>query len=330
MKRLFLKMTAAAAVGALVGACGGTDDGDDESPGTLMDVAFRSGEISALLTAARLADLETALRAPDANVTVLAPTNEAWGALSGQLGFRTIQAMLESFPVSTLQQILSYHILPTRVAEADMRAASSQTTLLVQSGSPVSLPLSIVEGDLNITDTIGRVGIVNVFDVPADNGVFHVIDRVLMPAGLLSVLQTVQSNPERFGDLVATASGLPSANPPEPNSVIAALQGPSVTLFAPVDEAFEDIVQVLPTLTDAQKTTVLLHHVLGSTVLSSAIPFGSPVATASGQTITINAGGPAIATIDDSSATDANITQVDIRCTNGVVHVIDKVLLPTI
>ena len=61
MKRLFLKMTAAAAVAALFGACGGTDDDDDVTAGNMIDVAFRSGEISALVTAARLAGLEDEL-----------------------------------------------------------------------------------------------------------------------------------------------------------------------------------------------------------------------------------------------------------------------------
>jgi uncharacterized surface protein with fasciclin (FAS1) repeats len=156
--------------------------------------------------------------------------------------------------------------------------------------------------------------------------VFHVIDRVLIPSGLLTVLQTVQSNPERFRDLVNTALSLPP-----PNAVAAALGGSAkVTLFAPVNSAFraQAVADLLATLNSAQITTLLQYHMLGSEVRSSAIAFGTPVATLAAQNITINAGTPP--TIDDTSATNANITQVDILASNGVVHVIDKVLLPTL
>jgi uncharacterized surface protein with fasciclin (FAS1) repeats len=71
--------------------------------------------------------------------------------------------------------------------------------------------------------------------------------------------------------------------------------------------------------------------VLGSQVLSSQIPFGQPVATVSGQSITINAGtAPVIATITDTTATPATISAVDVRASNGVIHVIDKVLIPSL
>ncbi len=330
MKRLFLKMTAAAAVGALVGACGGTDSGDNVSAGTLIDVAFRSGEISALVTAARLAGLESALAAPNANLTVLAPTNEAWQLLSSQLGFRTIQDMLEGLPNAVLEAILRYHVLPTRVSKAALLAGGpTQDTLLVQGGTTIALPLATANNETRITDTVGRFAIVNVFDIPADNGLFHVIDRVLIPSGLLTVLQTVQSNPERFGRLVETAATVPVPSGSTINPVIAALSGPAVTLFAPVNTAFlaQEVVALLATpLTPAQTSTLLLYHAVGSVLPSSALTFGSPVATLAGQNITINAG----PTIDDTSATNANITSVDILASNGVVHVIDKVLLPTL
>lgn len=331
MKRLFLKMTAAAAVGALLGACGGTDEGDDQTAGTLLQVAARSGEISALVAVARKAGLEDELNAPGANLTVLAPTNEAFSLLAGQLGFTTIQALIDALSAAQLESILRYHVLPTVVRRADLVAGGpSQDTLLQQSGTTVRLAVDTTSG-VDFTDAIGRLSIGNVFDLPADNGIFHLIDRVLIPAGVLTVLQTVQSDPERFQQLANTVGftqGIPAGR-----ALVATLNGAGpLTLFAPVDAAFTAAATLLGTLTQDEVVTVLQYHALGQRVLSSAIPFGTPVATlAGGQTITINtATAPALARIDDTTATDANVTVVDIIASNGVVHVIDKVLLPTL
>ena len=335
MKRLFLKITAAAAVGALVGGCGGTDSGDDVSPGTLLEVAGRSGVISALVPAARRAGLEAALSAAGAGLTVIAPSNEAWGLLSGQLGFNSIQAMIDALPPATLEAILRYHVLPTQLTREQLTAGgASQPTLLTQNGANVPLALDFASG-FQITDPVGREAFASLFNIVADNGLFHVIDRVLLPTGLLTVLQTLSSNPERFRGLLGAVDRAPNVAGSVPPSVRATLGDASaqLTVFAPLNEAFEPpLEQTLAALTPAQVDTVLRYHVLGQRVLSSQIPFGTPVATASGQTITIlsNATPPAIATIDDSTSTNANIVVVDILASNGVVHVIDKVLLPTL
>ena len=105
----------------------------------------------------------------------------------------------------------------------------------------------------------------------------------------------------------------------------------SSDLFAPTNVAFAAIASTVAGLTVPQLQTVLTYHVLGSQVLSSGIPFGTPVATVAGQNITINAGtAPVIATITDTTVTPANIVAVDVRASNGVIHVINKVLLPTL
>jgi uncharacterized surface protein with fasciclin (FAS1) repeats len=322
MKRSFLKLAAAMAAGALISACGGTDSGDDETPGTMVEVATRGG-FSGLVLAATKAGLADELSAPASNLTLLAPTNGAFSLLASQLGFRTIAELVDALPASTLESILLYHVLPGTFSGPDLLAGGpSQNTSLVLGGTTQALALALdASSELNITDSIGRIGIVGLTDIPNDNGVLHIVDRVLLPPGLLTVLQTVRSNPERFQSLIN------SVNP----ALTAVLNDPtaSYTLFAPVAAAFETAAPLLQTLASSQIEAVLRYHVLGTRVLSSEITFGTPLATLlAGQTFTINAGSPP--TIDDTSATDALITSVDIIASNGVVHVIDKVLLPVV
>jgi uncharacterized surface protein with fasciclin (FAS1) repeats len=320
MKRLFLKLAAASAAGALMSACGGTNSGDDRTPGTMVEVATR-GTFSGLVLAATKAGLIDELSAPNSNLTLLAPTNDAFGLLANQLGFSSISAMVTALPASTLESILLYHVLPGSLTGPQLLAGgTSQTTSLVQGGTTLALAVNTASG-LRVIDSIGRVGIVGLTDVPNDNGTFHVIDRVLLPPGLLTVLQTVQSNPERFSGLVN------NVNPALTTLLNDA--SASYTLFAPVNEAFTAAAPVLQPLAVNQIEAALRFHVLGTRVLSSQITFGTPLATLlAGQTITINAGNPPV--IDDTTATDARITVVDIIASNGVVHVIDKVLIPVL
>jgi uncharacterized surface protein with fasciclin (FAS1) repeats len=272
--------------------------------------------------AATKAGLIDELSAPNSNLTLLAPTNDAFGLLANQLGFSSISAMVTALPASTLESILLYHVLPGSLTGPQLLAGgtSRQNTSLVQGGATLALAVNTASG-LRVIDSIGRVGIVGLTDVPNDNGTFHVIDRVLLPPGLLTVLQTVQSNPERFSGLVN------NVNPALTTLLNDA--SASYTLFAPVNEAFTAAAPVLQPLAVNQIEAALRFHVLGTRVLSSQITFGTPLATLlAGQTITINAGNPPV--IDDTTATDARITVVDIIASNGVVHVIDKVLIPVL
>jgi uncharacterized surface protein with fasciclin (FAS1) repeats len=319
MKRLFLKLAAASAAGALISACGGTDSGDDETPGTMVEVAKRGG-FSALVLAAQRAELTAQLSAANSNLTLLAPSDDAFGLLANQLGFASIAAMINTLPVPTLRSILLYHVLPGSFSGADLRAAGdSLTTSLAPDGTPLTLALEKAPSELRVTDSIGRIGVVAPTDIPNDNGVFHIVDRVLMPPRLLTVLQTVQSNPERFQSLVNSVN--------RPLAAVLNDTAASFTLFAPINQAFTAAQTVLQPLAPNQIEAALRYHVLGTAVLSSQLTFGTPLSTLlTGQTFIINAGPPP--TIDDSTDTNARFTGVDIIASNGVVHIIDKVLLP--
>jgi uncharacterized surface protein with fasciclin (FAS1) repeats len=318
MRRFILKAAVFAVAGALVSACGGSHD---DEPGNLAEVAQLNG-FSALIAAAQRAGLDDDLAAAGANVTVFAPTNAAFATLATQLGFADATAMVNALPPAALANILSYHLLPARRTAADLVAGgATQATAYSFGGSAATLGVATT-GGVRLTDAALTQANVTSTNVEASNGLIHVVDKVLVPPGVLNVVQIAQVNPS-FSTLVGAvvqaglADDLSAAGP--------------FTVFAPTNTAFAAIAGTVAGLNAAQLQTVLTYHVVGAQVPSSGITFGAPVATLSGQSFTINAGTPPqIAAITDTTATPAGIVAVDVRASNGVIHVVDKVLLPTL
>jgi len=312
----FLKWLSALGLVALLSSCGNDNDGN------LAEVAKENG-FTALLAAVDKAGIAGTLTASDADLTVLAPTDAAFGALATQLGFTDAGAMVTALPASDLSKILSYHILPGARSAEDLTAAGATvSTAYVVDGNAATLALDTSSG-VAFTDAVLATSKVTTADVHADNGIIHGIDKVLVPPDVLNVVQMAQTNPASFSSLVAAVveTGLAPA-----------LSGTGpFTVFAPTNAAFASA----PTgLTRSQLTSVLTYHVLPARVLSDDIPFGTPVptldtttlggATVPAQTITINRN----LTITDTTAIPANILATDVRASNGVIHVIGKVLIP--
>ena len=314
----WIKRLAAVSALALVAACGGGDD-DHPPPGTLAQVATTGG-FTALVAAADKAGLVPALSSSSASLTVFAPTDAAFTSLATSLGFADAGAMVAALDGPPLASILQYHVLPTKKLAADLVAGGpTQDTLYTFDGAAATLALDTTSG-VKITDEVLTQATVTTANVPASNGVIHVIDKVLVPPGVLNVVQMAQLNPA-FSTLVGAVV---TAN------LQGALADPAATLtvFAPTNDAFAAIATTVAGLTPAELTTVLTYHVLDSQVLAADIPFGTPVTTLANQDITINAGTPP--TISDTTATPASIVATDVRASNGVIHVIGKVLIPTL
>lgn len=296
---------------AFISACGGSDDA-----ATIDKVAQERG-FSALVAAATKADLGAALSDPSARLTVFAPTDAAFNTLAVNLGFSDASALVAALPAATLKSILTYHVLSGSKAAADLAATSqsTQTTLYSFGGQPATLALNATQG-VKITDAALTSATVTTADIPASNGVIHAIDKVLVPPGVLNVVQMAQVNPQLSSLVQAVVA----------TNLQGTLSGAGpFTVFAPTNAAFA----AAPAgLTTAQLATVLTYHVLNSQVLAAQIPFGTPIQTLANQAITINAGTPP--TISDTTATQARIVATDVRASNGVVHVIDKVLIPTL
>lgn len=278
----------------------------------------RDGGFNALLAAVEKANLGATLADPNANVTVFAPSDAAFTALASNLGFNNATAMVTALPAETLRNILTYHVLPSArtAAELSASATSSQNTLYSFENQPSTLAVAASQGNVRITDAALTTASVTSANISASNGVIHAIDKVLIPPGVLNIVQMAQVNAQLSSlvtavvsaDLQGTLSG----------------SGP-FTVFAPTNDAFA----AAPTgLTTEQLGTVLTYHVLPSAVLAADIPFGTPINTVANQTITINAGSPP--TITDTTSTAASIDATDVRASNGVIHVIDKVLIPNL
>ena len=318
MFQWFKAMATIGTVAFLV-ACGGSDDPPSVAQPTQNIVQLAQAQnLNALVTAATKAGLAGTLGNASANLTVFAPTDAAFNTLAVRLGFTDANALVNALPANTLASILTYHVLPTRKSAADLAAGgASQATLYNFGGSAAALALNTTSG-VRITDAALTQASVTTADVQATNGVVHVVDKVLVPPGVLTVVQMAQANPA-FSSLVAAVGSAGLAGP---------LSGAGpFTVFAPTNDAFSAAAGTVATLTPAQLTTVLTYHVLGSQVLSSQIPFGTPVNTVAGQTLTINSNP---LRITDKTATPAPITATDIRASNGVIHVIGKVLIPTL
>ena len=320
MKQL-LKVILVAATASIVAACGGSDD--EPTPGNLAQVATDGG-FSALVAAADKAGLVPALAGETADLTVFAPTDEAFDALATSLGFVDASAMVEALDGATLAKILSYHVLPTHQdAAAIVAGGATQATLYNFPGdTPATLAVSTTSG-VQLTDAAANVASVTTPDVLASNGVIHVIDRVLVPPGVLTVVQMAQTN-ATFSVLVEAvvsaglADDLSAAGP--------------FTVFAPTNDAFVAALGELgltkeELLASQSLGAILTYHVVAGAVKAAdvvALPKPAAVATLNGATFSVGAD----LGITDGAGRIATLLATDIVGSNGVIHVIDKVLLP--
>jgi transforming growth factor-beta-induced protein len=318
----WLKKFAAVSTVALVAACGG----DDDTPpaGTLAAEATSRG-FTALVAAADKAGLVPALSAGTSSLTVFAPTDAAFNSLATTLGFASASAMVTALDGPTLAKILQYHVLPTKKLAADLVAGgATQATLYTFEGAPSTLALNFTAG-VKITDEVLNQASVTTADVPASNGVIHVIDKVLVPPGVLNIVQMAKLNPT-FSVLVEAVVAANLAN---------TLSGAGpLTVFAPTNDAFTAALTEL-SLTKAQLLAspalpgILTYHVVNGNVRAAnviALPKPASVTTLQGTAFTV---GTTLA-ITDGRARVANLVATDVIASNGVIHVIDKVLLPAV
>ncbi|HET7773777.1 MAG TPA: fasciclin domain-containing protein [Burkholderiaceae bacterium] len=317
-RRLALPLAATfMAVG--LSACGSDDPATPPAPTlNIVQTAANSSDFSTLVAAVQSAGLVNTLSGPGP-FTVFAPTNAAFADLLGSLGL-TANQLLDPANRPLLTAILTYHVLPGQVLRAQVPAGTPIPT--VQGGT---FTVAANGNALTITDALGRTANIVATDALATNGVIHTIDRVILPQGVLNIAQTARVIPG-FSTLLA-AVGTSSA-------VGARLTGTApTTVFAPTDTAFTNLLTSLG-LTPAQLLAspalvqqILLYHALDGQVLRAQVPTNTAITTLQGGSFTVAAAGTGLR-ITDALTRQINITATDIRASNGVIHVVDTVLLP--
>ncbi len=277
----------------------------------IVEIAVGNSDFSILVAALQKADLVSALQA-DGPFTVFAPTNTAFEKLLASLNISADDLL--NHP--QLKEVLLYHVVSGQVLSSDLQNGMMPATLTGET----------IKVDLTNSVKINESGVTTA-DVLATNGVIHIIDTVLVPSTFVlsaepeipaTVVDIALSNPD-FSMLVSLL---------QKADLVSALQGEGpFTVFAPTNAAFDKLLAALninasDLMNQPDLAKVLLYHVVSGKVLSTDLSDGLEAPTLNGESVAF----------DLSSGVMVNqsgIVSADIEAGNGVIHVIDAVLVPT-
>ncbi len=268
------------------------------APKNIIETAQDAGSFTTLLAAVEAAGL-TGTLSGEGPFTVFAPTDDA----VAKLPEGTIAVLLED-PQGDLKDILLYHVVAGELMADDVTSQPDAMTLLGKRLRFDTTDGVMVDGAKVVTA-----------DIVCSNGVIHVIDAVMLPKD--NIVETAVAD-GRFTTLVA--------------AVQAAGLGPTLsdetmdyTVFAPTDDAFAALpagtVEALLEDPQGQLTDILLYHVAGGRFMASDVGSMDTIETLQGSALVID-------TADGVTVGGANVIITDVECSNGVIHVIDAVLIP--
>ena len=318
MKNLLkLKVLAIMLVAIVFVSC---DHSEDPMPvdNTITGLAVKNPNLKILVQALTRADLAVTLKGAGP-FTVFAPTDAAFTAFLKTTPYATINDV----PKDVLTQILLNHVVSGSVKSTALTTTYIKT--LAKGSASATNYLSMY---VDVTSGVKLNGVANVTttDVMASNGVIHVVDAVI---NLPTVVTHALAN-KNFSSLVGALK-----RPGEPDFVVTLSGAGPFTVFAPTNAAFTALnTELAPggiaSVSAANLTKVLQYHVVsGANVLAATLTEGqivTPILTPA-QTFTIQLTGGA--KIKDARNRVSNIIITDVQCSNGVIHAIDKVLLPT-
>ena len=276
----------------------------EEISKTVVDIAVEDGRFTTLVTALQAADLAGVLSG-EGPFTVFAPTDDAFNNLPEG----TLDSLLNDIPA--LKDILLYHVVSGKVLAADVVGLESAESL---QGSAITVSVmgdSVMVDDANVIIT----------DIEGSNGVIHVIDAVMIPA-VEEISKTVVDIAVEDGRFTTLVTALQAAD----LAGVLSGEGP-FTVFAPTDDAFnnlpegtlDSLLNDIPALKD-----ILLYHVVSGKVLAADVVGLESAESLQGSAITVSVMG------DSVMVDDANVIITDIEGSNGVIHVIDAVMIPAV
>ena len=316
MKHLFRTFILLFAVGVISVSCK-DDDPVVEQPKSIYAIASADADLSNLKAALDRAGLSATLDGTG-DFTVFAPSNAAFGAFLTANGFANLNAV----PIPLLKEVLLNHVLATKVMAAQVTTGYVSTLAKGSASSTRNLSMFIntasgvkINGVSNVTAT----------DISASNGVVHKVDAVI---GLPTIVTHAVANPN-FSVLVSALT-----RPDQPNfvSILGGTASSPFTVFAPTNAAFTSLLAELglanlAAVPQATLENALKYHVVaGANVASTDITNNMNVVTFQGGTFKITTTGGV--KITDAKNRISNVIATDVQCSNGIIHAIDKVLLP--
>lgn len=281
------------------------DDDDTPEPQTIAEIVVDGDDFSDLETALERTGLTATLEG--GTFTVFAPTNAA---------FDKAGIDVNSIDVATLTDVLLYHVLAASVKSTDLQAGQTYATT-ASTAAPSDEQLSILIEKTGSAVKVNGAANVTTADVTATNGVIHIIDNVLLPLDVVGHAAANSNFTELVGALGAASGNL---------TTVLSGDGP-FTVFAPLNSAFDEIADVTATLTADQLAKVLTYHVVSGNVVSGDLTTNMVVPTVNGESFTVTISGSNV-TLTDANGGVSNVVLTDVQATNGVIHVLDKVIIP--
>ena len=282
--------------------------------GSIVDIAIGNPTFSTLVTAVKAAGLAETLSGKGP-FTLFAPTNEAFAALPKE----TLEALLKPENRELLKKVLTYHVVSGDLMAKDLKSGKVATV----AGSTVAVEVQGPKVNVNNASVVKA-------DIDAKNGVIHVIDRVLLPPDF-ALATPAKAKSTQAGTIVEVAAANPSVSTlvtaVKAAGLVETLSGKGpFTVFAPTNEAFAALPKgtleklLKPENRDSLRK-VLTYHVVSGDLMAKDLKSGK-VPTVEGSSVAVKVDAHGV------SVNSSNVVKADVDTSNGVIHVIDKVLLP--
>ena len=287
--------------------------------GSIVDIAIGNPTFSTLVTAVKAAGLAETLSGKGP-FTLFAPTNEAFAALPKG----TLEVLLKPENKDALRKVLTYHVVSGDLMAKDLKSGKVATV----AGSTVAVEVKNQKVSVNDASVVKP-------DIDANNGVIHVIDRVLLPPDL-SLVKSPAATVMAVKSAQAKTIVEVAASNPSVSTLVTAVKAAGLvetlsgkgpfTVFAPTNEAFAALPKgtleklLKPENRDALRK-VLTYHVVSGDLMAKDLRSGK-VPTVEGSSVAVKVDNHGV------SVNGSNVIKADVDTSNGVIHVIDKVLLP--